>query len=211
MGEMDNRGLAAERLHLVQLDGEFRHLKHWERKTRRKGKNEHDRTRRDLYDDKPLPSTNKGECTTDCEVRKRRPKDVWGVGSPRDGRPRIIPYDPQSNHILTLTEEERPLTATQRMLLVRERSEACSTGHKSKDCQHPHVRCARLSKGRCLVPPHHADYCLWPSSSLVSVPSGEHWRDHPAGGPRLEKWGNSEKDRATARTVCRDALGAAGC
>ena len=32
MGEMDDRGLAAEGLRLVQLDGEFRHLKHWERK-----------------------------------------------------------------------------------------------------------------------------------------------------------------------------------
>ena len=32
LGTMEDQGLAAEGLRLVQLDGEFRHLKHWEKK-----------------------------------------------------------------------------------------------------------------------------------------------------------------------------------
>ena len=32
LGTTEDRGLAAEGLRLVQLDGEFRHLKHWEKK-----------------------------------------------------------------------------------------------------------------------------------------------------------------------------------
>jgi hypothetical protein len=31
MGELDDRGLAADGLRLVQLDGEFRYLEQWER------------------------------------------------------------------------------------------------------------------------------------------------------------------------------------
>jgi hypothetical protein len=31
MGNLDDRGLAAEALHLVQLQGEFRYLKQWQR------------------------------------------------------------------------------------------------------------------------------------------------------------------------------------
>jgi hypothetical protein len=31
MGELDDRGLAAESLCLMQLDGEFRYLEQWER------------------------------------------------------------------------------------------------------------------------------------------------------------------------------------
>ena len=44
-------------------------------------------------------------------------------------------------------------------------------GHHGRDCQHPHVRCARLSRGRCVVPSHHAEYHSPPPSTRVNAPT----------------------------------------
>ena len=155
MGEMDDRGLAAEGLRLVQLDGEFRHLKHWEKKLA-------ERERANTIEQGELIRRQNAAVTKQKEVYERlqsaKAAGRLGRWLPyRNGCPGLsltTPIQPYSRP----TEEDRR-QPPRGCYWCEERS--MLYGHRSWDCQHPHIRCARLSKGRCLVPPHHADYCSY--------------------------------------------------
>ena len=152
LGTTEDHGLAAEGLRLVQLDGEFRYLKHWEKK---------------LAEQEWANVVERGELIRKQNEATKKQRDIYG--RLRDTRTaacleRLLPYhngrqglsvSTPGQPYLHPTEGERR-QASRECYWCGERS--MLYGHHGRDCQHPHVRCARLSRGQCVVPSHHTEY-----------------------------------------------------
>jgi hypothetical protein len=152
MGTTKDRGLAAEGLRLVQLEGEFRYLKHWEKKL---GEREH------------ANIVERGEFIRRQTEATKRQNEVYerlrgARAAARLGR--LLPYH-NGRRGLSVSSPGQPYShpnegerrqASRECYWCGDRS--LLYGHHGRDCQNPHIRCARLSRGRCVVPPHHLEY-----------------------------------------------------
>ena len=207
MGEMDDRGLAAEGLRLVQLDGEFRHLKHWERKlTDRERANTLERGEL-IHRQTAAVNKQKEIATTDCEARKRR--DVWGVGSPIKTDAPDYPSPLRPNHTLT-SQKKKNDGNHPKGVLFGVKSEARSMGTRARIVS-THMSGLRTTlEGMLPCPPHTAcRTTVRTSSTPVSVPiMGNMAGIILRGDHALRKKNDSEKGPGNGPvTVCRDGWG----
>jgi hypothetical protein len=176
LGNIDDRGLAAETLRLVQLESEFRYLEKWQKhlETREQAihlewgdliqkKRAANARQTDVY--KHLQAAKAASCIIPRLIqRPNRPS----MSFPSPTRPYYFPPPP----------ERRKGTPCY----------WCGTtsllyGHKSKDCGLPHQRCDQLKPGRCVVPDHHRGYysflkhpkaCPYNGNHKDVILSGEH-------------------------------------
>ena len=152
MGTTEDRGLAAEGLRLVQLEGEFRYLKHWEKKLG-------ERERANIVE--------RGELIRKQTEATKRQNEVYerlrgARAAARLGR--LLPYHNGRRGLSVSSpgqpyshpNEEERRQASRECYWCGDRS--LLYGHHGRDCRNPHIRCARLSRGRCVVPPHHSEY-----------------------------------------------------
>ena len=149
---MEDWGLAAEGLRLVQLNGEFRYLKHWEKKLA-------ERERANIVERGELirkqNEATKRQNKIYERLRAARAAARLSHFLPYHGGRRGLSVSTPNQPYLHPTEGERR-QASRECYWCGERN--MLYGHHGRDCQHPHVRCARLSRGRCVVPSHHVEY-----------------------------------------------------
>jgi hypothetical protein len=176
MGNIDDRGLAAETLRLVQLESEFWYLEKWQKHLETREQAIH-LEQGDLIQKKHAAHTKK------MEVYKRlRATKVASCIIPRlircpDGPSMSFP-SPTRPYSYPPPSERRKGTPCY----------WCGTtsflyGHKSKDCVLPHQRCDQLKPGQCVVPDHHGGYysflnhpeaCPYNGNHKDVILSGEH-------------------------------------
>jgi hypothetical protein len=176
MEELDDQGLAAESLHLVQIDGEFRYLEQWERHLKIREQAIH-------LEQGDFIQRKRGALSRQTEVYKHLRKakvasrlvpklhnrlEGPGLSFPQQTRPYTHPAQPEQRH------------ANQCYWCG---SSSLLYGHKSKDCALPHQRCDSLAPRRCVVPIHHNGYysfidapetCLYKGNHKGVPLSGEH-------------------------------------
>jgi hypothetical protein len=151
MGNLDDRGLAAEALCLVQLQGEFRYLEQWQRRLEKREQAIH-LEQGDLIQKKRAAHTKQ----TDVYKRLHATKVASCIA------PRLIarPEGPS----LAFPHPTRPYQCPPKS--ERQKGTPCHWcgsnsllyGHKSRDCGLPHQCCDRYRPGRCTVPDHHGGY-----------------------------------------------------
>jgi hypothetical protein len=151
LSNIDDRGLAAETLRLVQLKSEFRYLERWQKHLETREQAIH-LERGDLIQKKHAANAQQMDvykCLRAMKVASRiiprliQCPNGLSMSFPSPTRPYYFPPPP----------ERRKGTACY----------WCGTtsllyGHKSKDCALPHQRCDQLKPGRCVVPDHHRGY-----------------------------------------------------
>ena len=168
LGTTEDRGLAAEGLRLVQLEGEFRHLKRWEKKLG-------ERERANIVE--------RGELIRAQNEATKKQNDIYeqlrgARVAARLGR--LLPYQHGRPGLSVSTPGQLYLcsTAGERRQTSREcywcGDKSLLYGHHSRDCQNPHIRCARLSRGRCVVPSHHSEYHSHLLPANVCPYNGDH-------------------------------------
>jgi hypothetical protein len=151
ISNIDDRGLAAETLRLVQLQNEFQYLEKWQKRLETREQAIH-LERGDLIQKKRAAHTRQTEVYKHLRAAKaasciilrliRRP-DGPSMSFPSPTRPYYFPPQP----------ERRKGTPCYWC-----GSNSFLYGHKSKDCALPHQRCDQLKPGRCVVPDHHEGY-----------------------------------------------------
>jgi hypothetical protein len=167
MGELDDRGLAADSLRLMQIDREFRYLEQWERRLKIQEQAIH-LERGDFIQRKW------GVLSHQTEVYKRLQKAKAvsrlipklhnrlkgpGLSFPQQTQPYTHPAQPERRH------------ANQCYWCG---SSSLLYGHKSKDCTLPHQRCDSLAPGRCVVPIHHNGYYSFIDGPKACPYKGDH-------------------------------------
>ena len=141
LGTTEDRGLAAEGLRLVQLDGEFWYLKHWEKKLA-------ERERANVVE--------RGELIQKQNEAAKKQRDIYGrLWDARTAArlSRLLLYH-NGRRGLSVSTSGQPYehpTEGERQQASREcywcGERSMLYGHHGRDCQHPHIRCARLSRG----------------------------------------------------------------
>ena len=140
LGTTEDRGLAAEGLRLVQLDGEFRYLKHWEKKLA-------ERERANIME--------RGELIRRQNEATKRQGEIYERLRGARAAARLSRFLPYRNGRpgLSMSNTGQPYqhpTEGERRQPSREcywcGERSALYGHHGRDCQHPHVRCARLSR-----------------------------------------------------------------
>jgi hypothetical protein len=175
IGTLGDRGLAADGLRLVQLDGEFRHLAHWEKRLAER--------ERELVKERGylLAKQRKAADTQKTMFDRLRAAKAASRIAPllydRPGRPAMsFKYKGQPYNIPNETDE---------------RVRGCYwcgdknwlRMHKETDCANPHTHCHRRHPGHCIVPEHHTGYygfmvgddvCPYQGNHCGKIISGEH-------------------------------------
>jgi hypothetical protein len=140
MGNIDDRGLAAESLHLVQLQSEFRYLEKWQKRLETREQAIH-LERGDLIQKKHATHTQQTEvykrlCTAKAAsrivLRLIRCSDGPSMSFPRPTQPYNHPPAPER-------QKGTPCYWCSMTSFLY--------GHKSKDCGLPHQCCDRLKPG----------------------------------------------------------------
>jgi hypothetical protein len=159
--------LAADGLCLMQLNGEFRSLKQWEKRLAKWEQDVH-------LKQGDLIQRKHGALTRQTEVFKRLQKakaasrltphlpnqlEGPGLAFPRPTRPYTHPNQPKRRH------------ANQCYWCG---SSSLLYGHKSKDCTLPHQHCDSLALGKCIVPNHHNGYYLFIDHPQACPYKGDH-------------------------------------
>jgi hypothetical protein len=151
MGNIDDRGLVAESLHLVQLQSEFRYLEKWQKHLKMREQAIH-LERGDLIQKKRAAHTRQTEVYKHLRAAKAASRIVSRLIRHPDGPSMSFPSPTRPYDHPPAPERQKGIPCYW-----------CGTtsflyGHRSKDCALPHQRCDRLKPGRCIVPDHHRGY-----------------------------------------------------
>jgi hypothetical protein len=156
MGTLDDRGLAAEGLRMIQAEGEFRALNQWEKRLSNREKDLHNE-RVDLIQQK--------------ERLQKRQEEVQARLRLAKAASRLIPLLPDRTGQpgMSFPHANRPYPRPNEQERRQGTCYWCGRGglegHRGRDCEHPHRRCTILAPGRCLVPDHHRSYYSYVDST----------------------------------------------
>jgi hypothetical protein len=176
MGNLDDRGLAAEGLCLVQLQGEFRYLDQWQRRLEKREREIH-LEQGDLIQKKHAAHAQRTEVYKRLRAAKAASRIAPRLIARPEGPSLAFPH-PTRPYPFPSKEERRKGTPCHWC-----GANSLLYGHKSRDCGLPHQRCDRYKPGRCTVPEHHGGYysyldhpraCPYNGNHEGALLSGEH-------------------------------------
>jgi hypothetical protein len=167
MGNLDDRGIAAEGLRLVQLQGEFRYLDQWQRRLEKREQEIH-LERGDLIQKKHAAHARRTEVYKRLRAAKAASRITPRLIARPEGPSLAFPH-PTRPYPFPPKEERRKGTPCHwcgsNSLLYR---------HRSRDCGLPHQRCDRYKPGRCTVPEHHGGYYSYLDHPQACPYNGNH-------------------------------------
>jgi hypothetical protein len=175
IGTLGDRGLAADGLRLVQLDGEFQHLIQWEK---RLAERERELVKKRGY---LLEKQCKAVDTQKGVFNRLKAAKAASWIAPllydHPGRPAMsFKYKGQPYNIPNKTDN-----LIWGCYWCGDRNWLCM--HKEKDCANLHTCCHRRRPGHCIVPEHHTGYygfmvgddiCLYKGNHCGKIISGDH-------------------------------------
>jgi hypothetical protein len=151
MGNLNNWGLAAEGLHLVQLQGEFQHLEQWQKCLETQEQAIH-LERGELIQKKHAGHTRQMEVYKWLWATKAVSRLVSRLIQRLEGPSMSFPHPTRPYTHPTPPERWKGTLCHWcglNSLLYR---------HKSRDCALPHQRCDKFKPGRCVILDHHNGY-----------------------------------------------------
>jgi hypothetical protein len=176
MGNIDNRGLTAETLRLVQLESEFWYLEQWQKRLKTRERAIH-LERGDLIQRKHAANVRQTDVYKHLHATKAASCIILRLIRRPDGPSMSFPSPTQPYHFPPPPERQKGTPC------YWCRTTSFLYGHKSKDCRLPHQRCDRLKPGRCVIPDHHGGYysfltlpeaCPYNGNHEDVILSGEH-------------------------------------
>jgi hypothetical protein len=167
MGNLDDRGLAAEGLRLVQLQGEFRYIDQWQRRLEKREQEIH-LERGDLIQKKHAAHARRTEIYKRLRAAKAASRIAPRLIARPEGPSLAFPHPTRPYHFPS-KEEKRKGTPCHWC-----GSNSLLYGHKSRDCGLPHQRCDQYKPGRCAVPEHHGGYYSYLDHPRACPYNGNH-------------------------------------
>jgi hypothetical protein len=167
LGNLDDRGMAAKGLRLVQLQGEFWYIDQWQRRLEKREQEIH-LERGDLIQKKHSAHARRTEVYKRLRTAKAASRIAPRLIDRPEGPSLAFPH-PTRPYPFPPKEERRKGTPCHWC-----GSSSLLYGHKSRDCGLPHQRCDRYKPGRCTVPEHHGGYYSYLDHPRACPYNGNH-------------------------------------
>jgi hypothetical protein len=176
MGNLDDRGLTAKALHLVQLQGEFQYLDQWQCRLEKREQEIH-LERGDLIHRKHAAHGKQMDVYKCLCATKAASRIAPRLIARLEGPSLAFPHPTRPYHFPSKEEKQKGTPCHWC------RSNSLLYGHKSRDCGLPHQCCNRYRPGRCVVSDHHRGYysyldhpqaCPYKGNHEGILLSGEH-------------------------------------